>query len=473
MAVIGSDPNSRDQPLSRQSKSAFAGLLVAAIAVAGATVFGLVRPGGNNAWRDGKGLIVEKETGTRYLLRDGVLYPVLNYASALLILGDANAQTRSVSSKSLRSAPHGPPVGIPGAPESLPRAGELLRGVWQVCARAGRGRDGTSRAALTLAVRDAPAADRRPVGDDRALVVRGPSGAVDIVWKSQLLRVRTDAILTALGYRAVEPVPVSAGWLNLLERGPDLAAMPLVGLGEAAAEPVDGRNARIGQVFKTGGVAAAEQFFVLATDGMVAVSPLQAAIQLADPATAAAYPGKLPKPISVSASATAGARSAADPAMPQAAPKPVNVDPGASAVCFDLTDGAAGPPRPYLQPVSEPLSLASDRPPVDTYGTPIADRATVASGRAILVVAQSLPTRVDGAAYLVTDLGVRYPLSADAVKALGFAGVTPVRQPDAAVSLFASGPRLDPTDAQQLQLVVPRAGNPTADGLTDTATNPR
>jgi type VII secretion protein EccB len=473
MAVIGSDPNSRDQPLSRQTKSAFAGLLVAAIAVAGATVFGLLRPGGNNAWRDGKGLIVEKETGTRYLFRDGVLYPVLNYASALLILGDSKAATRSVSGKSLRSAPHGPPVGIPGAPESLPKAGELLRGVWQICARPGRARDGTSRAALTVAVLDGPTADRTPIADDRALVVRGPSGAIDVVWRGQLLRIRTDEILTALGYRAVEPVPVTAGWLNLLQRGPDLAAMPLVRLGEALAEPVDGRLARIGQVFKTGGVAAAEQFFVLTADGMVAVSPLQAAIQLAEPGTAAAYPGRLPKPISVSAAATAGARSAADPAMPQVAPKPITVDPGASAVCFDLTDGATGLPRPYLQPVPGPLPLTSERPPVDAYGSPIADKAGVPPGRAILVVAQSFPTRTDGASYLVTDLGVRYPLSTDGVKALGFDAVTPVRQRDAAVSLFPTGPRLDPADAGQLQLVVPHAGDQTADGLTDAATNPR
>jgi len=317
-----------------------------------------------------------------------------------------------------------------------------------------------------------PAADRIPIADDKALVVRGPSGAVDVVWQGQLLRIHTDEILTALGYRVVEPVPVGAAWLNLLQRGPDLAPIPLAGLGEPVPEPVGDDEARIGQVFITGGVAA-DQFFVLTEDGLVAVTPLQAAIQLADPATAAAYPDEMPKPLAISAAATAGARSAADPAMPQTAPKPVAVDPKAAAVCFDLTDGATGPPRPYVQSVSGPMPLASDRPPVDTYGTPIADQASVPPGRAILVVAQSFPTGVDGAAYLVTDLGVRYPLSVEAVKALGFGGVDPVRQRDTAVSLFPTGPRLDPADAAQLQQVVPRPGDPSAGGLTDAATNPR
>jgi hypothetical protein len=81
-AVIGADPDGTDQPMRRLGRAAFLGVMVAVLAVAGVTVYGYVRPGHDTDWQRGGVLIVERDTSTRYLYSDGVLHPVLNYASA-------------------------------------------------------------------------------------------------------------------------------------------------------------------------------------------------------------------------------------------------------------------------------------------------------------------------------------------------------------------------------------------------------
>ena len=74
----------------------------------------LIRPGGATSWKDGNAVIVEKETGTRYIFRDGQLHPVINYASALLALG-TSARTLQVSRNSLTGTPRGTQIGIASA----------------------------------------------------------------------------------------------------------------------------------------------------------------------------------------------------------------------------------------------------------------------------------------------------------------------------------------------------------------------
>ena len=75
--------------------------LIAALAVAGFAVLAIVAAGGGaTAWRKPGTLILDKQTGTRYVLAAGQLRPVLNYASARLLLG-AKLTVDSVPTKSL------------------------------------------------------------------------------------------------------------------------------------------------------------------------------------------------------------------------------------------------------------------------------------------------------------------------------------------------------------------------------------
>jgi hypothetical protein len=50
----------------------------------------------------------------------------------------------------------------------------------------------------------------------------------------------------------------------------------------------------------------------------------------------------------------------------------------------------------------------------------------------------------DTVQYLVTDTGVKYPMSANGARQLGYAGGPEVRLPAAMLALLATGPVLDP-----------------------------
>src|SRR3954447_12973999 len=133
-ALAMRDADAATAPGRRIGGALLAGLLFGALGGAAGGVYAVLRPGGDASWRDGTSVIVEAETGARFVYRDGVLYPVLNYSSARLVLG-ANASTVRASRSALAGVPRGHPVGIAGAPDALPAAADLLPGNWTLCSR--------------------------------------------------------------------------------------------------------------------------------------------------------------------------------------------------------------------------------------------------------------------------------------------------------------------------------------------------
>ena len=123
-AVLDGDADSGERPLSRLGTGTYAGIFVTVALLAVAGIVGILRPGGSSAWQEPGAFIVESETGARYVFLEGALHPVLNYSSARLLLGE-QLHVVSVSVRSLESAPHGPPVGITSAPDSLPDAAHV------------------------------------------------------------------------------------------------------------------------------------------------------------------------------------------------------------------------------------------------------------------------------------------------------------------------------------------------------------
>src|SRR5204863_9303070 len=129
----GTDPVR--SPYRRVAAATLVGALLAALGLAGAAVFGVLAGGGDSGWRDPGAVLVERESGARYVYRDGRLHPVLNYASALLVVGSTPGHTVLVSRSALSGVPRGVPLGIPGAPDSLPAPGRLSAEPWTVCSR--------------------------------------------------------------------------------------------------------------------------------------------------------------------------------------------------------------------------------------------------------------------------------------------------------------------------------------------------
>ncbi|EGD56902.1 type VII secretion protein EccB [Gordonia neofelifaecis] len=127
-ALVRHDVRMTHDPMRSQSRSLLAGAVVALLVVAGAAVYGLVRPQPSV----GDAQIVAADGGGLYVLLDDVMHPVPNLASARLILGQP-LPVRRASDASLAGYPRGAEVGIVGAPGVLAGPADPDRSTWTVC----------------------------------------------------------------------------------------------------------------------------------------------------------------------------------------------------------------------------------------------------------------------------------------------------------------------------------------------------
>ncbi|MET7481901.1 type VII secretion protein EccB [Streptomyces sp. NPDC005538] len=444
--MLLADPDAPESPLGRTSRGALVGVIFGVLICAGALVYGLIRPGGNDAWRSGDTLIVNKDTGARYLYSEGRLRPVRNYASAVLI-GGSDLTTTSVGSKSLAGTPVGKPVGITGAPDSVPAPGELETSPWQVCST-GTGRE-------TTLVPGAPV-QTDAVGVKSALVVRGPDKRTYLVWQGSRLELDKDSgAAESLGYAPVTPRPVSAAFLDALVTGPELATPKVEGRGTAGPE-LSGKATRVGQVFRVV-AGSGNQEYVLQKDGLHPVTDTQSALLLGDPDTRKeAYDGGSPSVVTIDVSDLrahqAPGTAGTDPSvagLPDSPPSAF-VPASGESVCAQV-DPADGQVRvtsvrvadSELSPAAQPDTTAL------TAACVAVDQVVTRPGHGTLVRALGAAGGTVGdTTFLVGDDGVKYRIpDANALAALGYDDTTPVRVPSTLLSMLPTGPTLSPQAA--------------------------
>jgi type VII secretion protein EccB len=416
-AVAAHESNPARPPGRRAGVMLLAGALVTALGLAGFAVWGLLQPGGSTRWRAGQSVIVEKESGAKFVYLDGVLHPVANYASALLIVGSGKPSTISVARRSLAGVPRGPLLGIPGAPDALPLRRDLLAGPWSVC--------GVGRRSVVL-VGSAPSGGA-PLGSS-GLLLATPDGAVHLLWNGRRGLVRDPAtVLGMLVWGA--PGPGAAALINALPAAPAIARVPIPGRGQPYPALA---GARIGQVFLVDG----RQHAVALAGGLAPVTPFQAALLIGDPATVERVGQTVPTPLRPGEYARLPKVTLPGSwdGLPVEVPRVVAADPG-GAVCAVAGGGlvvGSAPPR------GAPIAVAS-------ASTGLADEVRLPPGRGALVRSQP----ADGPLYLVTDLGVRHHVpSLDVASMLGYAGVKPVLLPAEVVALLPTGPALYPQAAR-------------------------
>ncbi|MFE4450886.1 type VII secretion protein EccB [Streptomyces sp. NPDC056796] len=492
--LLTADPDAPESPLGRTTRGVVFGLLVTVLLGAGATVFGLLRPGGNDGWRDGKHLVVNRETGARYLWTgtDGVLHPVRNYASARLI-GGSDLATSDVATASLGGVPVGAPAGIPGAPDAVPGPGELDDGAWHMCVTGPDGAlpstsgavadTGVDKPGATTVVAGAPL-DSRNVGGDRGVLVSGPDDNEYLVWRGSRLPLdRASDAANALGYGSERAMPVSAAFLDALAPGPALKPPAVPGRGQEGPD-LGGGASRIGQVFNVSVPGGGSTYHLLRKEGLVPLTRLGAALVLGDPATQKeAYAGKSPEARSVGADAlrTHGAKDpgpAVSAELPDAPPAPQPA-PRGTALCAQV-DGDDGGTR--IRSVLVPLTALA--PVVVSEGTaqPLSpacvrtDATVVRPGRGALVRALHASGAAHaGTTYLVAENGVKYRVPAkDALAALGYAAGDIGSVPAPLLAALPTGADLDPAAASGIakpRVTAPRceAEAPKESGDTDKA----
>ena len=445
-ALVIHETDPEQPPFRRPALAAWGSVALAVLGLVAVGAYGFFRPGGNNAWRDGKAVIVVKETGARYVYLDQTLHPVLNYTSALLALG-ANGPTRSVSRESLMGVARGPAIGIPDAPDTLPAAKGVLGAGWSLCSQPSADATGAAVDTSMLLVGADPAG-AQPVGEQALLVKVPESGDEHLIWHGRRHRIRhTDTTVVGLALRAEPVARVGTALVDVLPAGEAIGPLPVRRAGRPSRAVPGRADLRAGQllVVDTGGEA---QHYLAEEDRLRPITAFQSEIQLAAPVTADAYPGNEPALIPLGVSAAATAATGGPEASPGAAPatRPRFAPAGGGPVCVTYDDGAAVPRVRVggrLPATSVPTRGRTDG------GLPLADRVHVPPGR--VAVAEVLPSAAAGAGtlMLVTDQGRAYPLAGrDVLGMLGYGKVRPVRLPATLVSRVPLGAGLDPAHAR-------------------------
>ncbi|HEY0700689.1 MAG TPA: type VII secretion protein EccB [Micromonospora sp.] len=435
-ALVMRETDPAQSPFRRAAGATLASVLIAAIALGGVGLYGLFVGGGATKWRDPAAVIVEKESGARYVYRDEKLHLVLNYASALLIIG-SQPKTVLVSRKSIEGVPRGVPLGIADAPDSLPAADRLSRAPWTVCSKVLPG--SADPRSVLLVGGDAPGG--RPLGE-RGLLARHPDGAVYLVWRGHKHLIRdTETVLVALSWATFRQVAVAPALLNALPAGADLARIPIPNRGRSSTEVPD---AQIGEVFLVQSQGGGQQYAVAMRNGLASITQLQANLLLVD--------SDQKDPTALSQGEFADIPKLPPLTSDEGAPLPATipdlVEAADGGLCGQVRDDTGihelrvGAELPDLSGVPRTGGKTAQ-------GAAVADYVLVPPGRGAVVEAVAAPGATGGTVSLVTDLGRRSAVTGtEVLTMLGYGNVKPLRLPASLVALVPPGKALDPEAAR-------------------------
>src|SRR2546423_6778409 len=85
-ALVMRDTDPVRSPFRRIAGATLAGILLAAVSLGAVAVYGVLLPGGGTDWRDDNAVIVERESGARYVFTGGGPHPVPNQTAAPLVI---------------------------------------------------------------------------------------------------------------------------------------------------------------------------------------------------------------------------------------------------------------------------------------------------------------------------------------------------------------------------------------------------
>ncbi len=234
-ALVMRDTDPAQSPFRKVAGPTMAGALFAALGMAGAVVFALLGGSGSDWKADGQ-VIIEKESGARYVYYkpDGKLHPAINYASALLIADGAKPKATTFSRKSLNAAPRGAPMGIAGAPDSIPESGQLLKKPWTVCSGPGDTAGTGKPQSVVLVGQSVTAGDVLPATIERApgvLLVSTRDDQAYLIYQNIRHRiVDPPTVLAAFAISSQNVVRVAPAFVNAVPAGPDIGPMQISGL---------------------------------------------------------------------------------------------------------------------------------------------------------------------------------------------------------------------------------------------------
>jgi type VII secretion protein EccB len=422
-AVLRTDPDATDRPLRRTTVGMAGGIGIAIVVMAIVLIVALFSGRGSDSWREEPGtLVVDEDSGNRYLLIDGRLRPVLNYASARLLV-EGNPPVASVSAEDLAEFPKGAPIGIPGAPDTLPSVGVSGK-PWMVCAGVSDEDPGVS-----VTVGDVPGVTE--VGAEHAVLVR-VGEELYLAWQGTRLRVTGDWVPRALGMDPATAVPVDSAWLNTLPAGPDLGSPPVAHGGPGP--DVAGMPSVLGQLV-TVPDAVGDKTFVVAPAGLVPVSRTVATLLGADPGN------QTPPAIAITPAQLATQTVLPAPVwqteLPASPPASVDTDERVPCVRWRSEEATlvSAPGMPGTPDTAQAGVTRDGR---------VADLVEVTPGAGMLARTRPAPGVPGAGVYLITEAGAKFPVAdGEAAEALGFSVDAAELVPAELLALLPTGPVLD------------------------------
>lgn len=429
-SLVTGEPDAVEPPMRRLTVITISGIMVAIVVAAVFAVIGLLKGGGGEAWQTEGSVVLEEETGARYVNIGGTLYPALNYSSAVLASGSGNAvQLQTVSRSDLASAERGQLIGVPGLPDSMPDAQDLVRGPVSVCSQPRQ--DGIET--LAEVVVDIGPTDAAVVPDTEGLYVESFDGERFLLFDGERMPVGR-GVEAALQISEV-PVPVGSAFLTAIPMGADLDTPRLESQGRSV--DVGGRTLLVGQVIEVDDGT----FRVVMADGVTRVSDVQAKLL-----RTAELGGQRREPVELSLSEVLGMSEGAGlgtvmGGLPELMPELASQS--TSAVCSVFTEGEPRP-RLALPAVDDDLTAT----PTSESGTSRAggaDRVVLEPGEGMLAAAPD-----GGAVYFIGAPGSLYAASGtQALAGFGYGEVEPVVVPPELIAILPQGPALDPAKARE------------------------
>lgn len=448
-ALVTGRPNVVEPPMRRLTVTTISGIMIAVLIAVGFALFGLIRPAAGTDWRQGNTVIVENDTGARYVYIDGVLHPALNYASAILAAGSGQQpQLVHVDRSELDGVRRGSLIGVPGLPDSVPAPGDLVTAPWTVCSRQVPMR-GTStvRTDVTVSAGSDSGATALPSG---ATVVAQPVGTTArfVLAGGQRLAIGSDAVAAALGLQSAPTLRVGSAFVNAVPEGPVLRAPGIPHAGDPFGTPVGGHPVRVGQLLQTG----PHTFYLVLDDGVAAVSQLDAELLQTLPVGTG---GRTLPPVRTTTSAALDAGTSTTTWPEVVAPRLADLPPALPPVDAEPA-GNGGLCAVYRADATQPtFAVPASRLP-DVTPTAFTQSARSAAGQADDVLlppgSGALVRSTNGSTtvYLVAYPGTKYAAASSTVLTLfGYGGTKPAPLPPELIALLPPGPALDQQAARR------------------------
>jgi type VII secretion protein EccB len=445
-------------PLRTQTRAVLMGVLMVITALVGCFVFSLIRPNGSAA---NDPVLADRSTAALYVKVGDELHPVLNLASARLIVGrPVNPVT--VKSTELDKFPRGNLIGIPGAPERMVQ-NTSQDADWTVCdAVSGIGHAAHSAGVTVIGgPLETSGARATALAAGQAELVDNGAGTW-LLWDGRRSRIdlADRAVTNALGVGTEVPAarPIAQGLFNAVPEAPPLTPPAIPDAGSPAQFPLP-LPAPVGAVVVAYAADNSTLYYAVLPDGLQPISPVLATILRntnsygldQPPRLGADQVARLPVSRMLDTSRYPDQRlSLVDPGRSPVSCAYWSKPAGAATSALKLLSGSALPVPDAVRAVELVGAGAG--------GT--AARVVLTPGRGYFTqtVGQDATSPPAGSLFWIADTGVRYGIDNEAAngtaatghtKAVEALGLTPppVSIPWSVLSLFAPGPTLSRADA--------------------------